>query len=123
MLYYLELLLDITDVKLTATDRLNNLIILDKTIQNNLVKVSAQISMPNVITLDISKSNDSASAILKSAKLGYIKFQNNDLTRLFVYHHEYGINRSCDWIYNGKVQFEFFEQDPIAYHLILGTKI
>ena len=123
MLYQFELLLDTKNVILTARDRFNNPIPLNLSNQGTLVRITTDISMPNGITIGITKTDPSGIATLKSAWLGQIKFHNDSLSRLFVYHHEYGMARSCEWEFGGEVEFELFDHDPITYHLNMGTRI
>jgi hypothetical protein len=123
MLYQLDLRLLINNVQLSAQDRNGNELKLHTVTENGLTKISTQISMPNKITLNLSKTADSGQAELKSVVLGHIQFNSNSLERLLIYHHEHGLNRSTIWTFDGKVEFDFFDYNPISQHLNLGTQI
>jgi hypothetical protein len=123
MLYHLDFLLSATDVQISAVDRTGNSLKLDTLIENGLTKISTQITMPNRITLNLLKIADTGVAELKSVSLGNIQFKSSSLDRLLIYHHEYGLNCSTKWEYNGRVEFNFFDYNPIAQHLNLGSTI
>ena len=123
MLYHLTFQLSMADMQLTAIDRDGHELKLHTVTKNGLTKISTQITMPNKITLNLSKISDSGQAELKSVSLGYIQFNSASLGQLLTYHHEYGLNRSTKWLFNGRVEFEFFDYNPVSQHLNLGTKI
>ena len=122
-MYTLELLLKNHNVDITVVDRTGDLITYQNTMKQGLTKVLFSFSMPNKITINLHKQTPDASIEFKGATLGNIKFNNSMLERLCVYTTKYGVRRSTRWNQNGSVEFEFFDQDPILYHLHLGTTI
>ena len=123
MLYQLDLLLSVSDIDLSIKDRNDNIVVFTTTTIGELTKLSMKISLPNKIIITISKNINTGVAKLVSASLGNIQFNKDSMEKIFVYYHEYGLNRSTNWEFNGKVEFNFFDQTPIKYHLNMGTTI
>ena len=123
MLYNLELQFSKLNTNLRFSDRSGNIFNTNTLQRGDLICMSTSINLPNKITVEIAQPQQDLDIKLVGVWLGEIKFNSKILEKLFVYHHAYGQNRSCDWNFPGKVEFEFFESCAIKYHLIMGTTI
>jgi hypothetical protein len=123
MMYQLELLLKNHNVDITVVDRTGTPVTYQTAVQHGLTKIFFDFPMPNKIIIELHKQTPDALVEFKGAVLGNIKFNNSMLERLCVYITEHGVRRSTVWDQNGQVEFEFFDQDPILYHLHMGTTI
>ena len=122
-MYQLELLLQNHNMDITVADRTGNSVAYQTVVQHGLIKVFFDFPMPNKIIIKLHKQTPDALVEFKGAMLGNIKFKNSMLEQLCVYATEHGVRRSTMWDQNGQVEFEFFDQDPILYHLHMGTTI
>lgn len=119
--FVMELELDQSTV--TLTDRYNQDLAIEVQRNENTATISTDIELPNKIKVHIQQANSKSAVTLLGASLGHIRFNKNNLSRLFVYHHPYGQNRNTTWEFGGLAEFEFFEHSAIKYHLIIGTTI
>ena len=108
---------------LTLKDRFGNNLETTIESQDALTKIFTYINLPNKIIVDIPEYDKSTDIFLSGVWLGEIKFKNSALTNLFSYRHKYGVNKSLNWNWPGQVEFEFFECNPIKYHLLFGSTI
>jgi hypothetical protein len=123
MEYNLELQFLNLNANLYFSDRFGNILKTDTTRRGDQISTSTSITLPNKITVEISPTQEDLNIKLVGVWLGKIKFNNTALEKIFVYYHPYGQNKSCDWNFGGKVEFEFFEHSAIKYHLIMGSTI
>ena len=123
MEYHLELQFFKLNANLCFSDRFGNVLKTNTTRQGDMTCMSTSITLPNRITIEISDTQEDLNIKLAAVWLGKIKFNNNALEKMFVHYHPYGQNKSCDWNFGGKVEFDFFEHSVIKYHLIMGSTI
>ena len=123
MMHKLELLLKNHNVDIAVVDRTGTPVACQTIVQHGLTKVFFDFPMPNKIIINLHKQTSDALIELKGVILGNIKFKNSMLAQLCVYTTEHGVRRCTTWNQNGRVEFEFFDQDPILYHLHMGTTI
>ena len=123
MEYNLELQFSKLNADLCFANRYGSILKTDMIHRENTICVSTNITLPNKIIIEISKTREDFDIKLIGVWLGGIKFNNQALKNLFVYHHPYGQSRSCDWNFGGKVEFDFFEASIIKYHLVMRTII
>ena len=123
MQYNLELQFSKLDANLCFSDRSGNILNTNTIQRGDLICMSASITLPNKISVKIEQPQQDIDITLVAVWLGEIKFNAKALEKLFVYHHAYGQNRSCDWNFGGRAEFEFFEASVIKYHLLMSTTI
>ena len=123
MNYRFEMLVSVTDVNLSMTDRHGHALPVDIPPQGNVIHLSTEICLPNEIVVAVQKTAPDGYVVLEEVRLGYIRFNKTALDNLFVYHHEYGMSRDTTWSFGGTANFSFFEFSAIKYHLLMKTKI
>lgn len=120
---FLEMELETIDMDYEFFDRTGSLLPVEISHIGNLCKIKTNICLPNRMIIQLKKKTQTGYTKLLQAKLGHVKFNNDCLTKLFVYYHTHGHNRCLEWIYDGRVEFEFFEFTATKYHLVIGTQI
>lgn len=148
MIYTLDLFLDMgksSRMDLMILDRYKNILPMQiEKLDNNWQKISCQITMPNKILMlvtgkDYSIDSSDKFLELKGVTLGGIRIKQKMIKELCEFKSDDGVcfNRSLTiddylkfesareshWDRNGCAILELFDQDPIRYHLNLGTTI
>lgn len=123
MIYKFVLELELGQSTVNLTDRHNNILPVEIQQHNVITTISTDIELPNKIKVHIQNASSESEIKLVGASLGHIKFNKHNLSKLFVYHHPYGLNRDTTWKFGSLVEFEFFEHSAIKYHLLIGTTI
>lgn len=104
-------------------------------IDTNTQTVCAKIDMPANLYLIIDQNNFAPTKVV-DISLGHISFSKELLTQVFEYKMNYeqkpyqidqllqlGSHRTVDFAYSGVMCFNFFDIDPIHYHMHMGNKI
>lgn len=104
-------------------------------IDTNTQTVCAKINMPAILYLIIEQDNFVPTKVI-DISLGNISFSQELIPQVFEYKMNYeqkqysidqllqlGSHRTIDLAYSGVMCFNFFDIDPIHYHMHLGNKI
>ena len=104
-------------------------------IDSNIQTVCTWIDMPTTIYLVIEQDSFMPTTVT-DISLGNIPFDNTLISQIFEYKMNYdqknyspdqlinlGSHRTTDLAYSGMMCFNFFDTNPISYHMHLGNKI
>lgn len=105
------------DISVMANDRQNNNIDIDIKKNNDILKLSIPVCLPEFITLRFSDRVE-----LVSISLAGIKFNQKNLSDVAKYHAREKVEDKV-WDSNGRIEINLFDNDPFLYHLNIGTNI
>jgi hypothetical protein len=120
MIYQIDFLIETAEATVSVVDLTQ---VVKTQLSDKFTQLSMKIELPTDIKISIEKTSEQGMASIKEVRLGHIKFNKDQLSRLFVYSTSYGQCRDTVWLYNGLVTFSFFEFSAIKYHLLMNSKI